>query len=165
INRPGFNHPGASRNASEFTRSAALCAGPPPAKGRSPGDRRRGSAPGAKGHRAGRFTVRPGAPADHIVIDPLRCGFMGTGGFMDTGGGQTEARRAVWRARHAVRQARVAAATRAYRDTLVREMFALPVRDCVYRCIGRPVSLLRAGYLTSLDELGRSEEHTSELQS
>src|ERR1019366_6554491 len=47
-----------------------------------------------------------------------------------------------------------AAATRAYRAPLVREMFALPVRDCVYRCIGRPVSLLRAGYLTSLDELG-----------
>jgi len=76
---------------------------------------------------------------------------------MGAGGGQTEARRAVWRARHAVRQARVAAATRAYRDTLVREMFALPVRDCVYRCIGRPVSLLRAGYLTSLDELGLTQ--------
>ena len=76
---------------------------------------------------------------------------------MGAGGGQTEARRAVRRARQAVRQARVAAATRAYRDTLVREMFALPVRDCVYRCIGRPVSLLRAGYLTSLDELGLTQ--------
>jgi hypothetical protein len=67
---------------------------------------------------------------------------------------QTEAQRAVRRARHAASQARIVAAGRAYRETLVREMFALPVRDCAYRCIGRPVRLLRAGYLTSLDELG-----------
>src|ERR1039457_7440706 len=67
-------------------------------------------------------------------------GLMGTGGFMGAGGGQTEARQAVRRARQAVRQARGAAATPGDRGTLVREMFALPVRDCVYRCIGRPVS-------------------------
>ena len=73
---------------------------------------------------------------------------------MSSSGGQTEAQQAVQRARHAASQARIAAAGRTYRETLVREMFALPVRDCAYRCIGRPVRLLRAGYLTSLDELG-----------
>jgi hypothetical protein len=67
---------------------------------------------------------------------------------------QTEAQRAVQRARHAASQARIAAAARAYPDTLVRELFARPVRDCVYRCIGRPVNLLRAGRQTSLGELG-----------
>jgi Methyltransferase domain len=73
---------------------------------------------------------------------------------MTSSGEQTEAQRAVRRARHAASQARIAAAGRAYRETLVRELFAIPVRDCAYRCIGRPVRLLRAGYLTSLDELG-----------
>ncbi|MDQ2812078.1 MAG: class I SAM-dependent methyltransferase [Actinomycetota bacterium] len=73
---------------------------------------------------------------------------------MTTSGERAEAQRAVLRARHAASQARIAAAGRAYRETLVREMFALPVRDCAHRCIGRPVRLLRAGYLTSLDELG-----------
>jgi len=65
-----------------------------------------------------------------------------------------EAQRAVLRARYTASQARMTAATRAYRKTLVREMFAQPVREQAYRCIGRPVSLLRAGYLASLDELG-----------
>ncbi len=60
---------------------------------------------------------------------------------MSTGGGQAEAQQAV---RHAAGQARTAAASRAHRDTLVREMFAQPVRDCAYRCVGRPVSVLRA---------------------
>lgn len=73
---------------------------------------------------------------------------------MSSGCEQTDAQRAVKRARHAANKARVIAATRAYRETLVVEMFAQPVRDCVYRCIGRPVSLLQAGCLTSLDELG-----------
>jgi SAM-dependent methyltransferase len=73
---------------------------------------------------------------------------------MATGDGQTEAERAVSRARQAASQARLAAATRAYRGTPVRELFALPIRDCVYQCAGRPISLLLAGYLTSLDELG-----------
>ncbi len=76
---------------------------------------------------------------------------------MSTGGGQAEAQRAVRRARHAASQARIAAASRAHRDTLVREMFALPVRDCAYRCVGRPVSVLRAGRQTPLDELGLSQ--------
>ncbi len=66
----------------------------------------------------------------------------------------TEAQRAVQRARDAASQARIAAAARAYPDTLVRELFARPVRDCVYRCIGRPVNLLRAGRQASLGELG-----------
>jgi hypothetical protein len=65
-----------------------------------------------------------------------------------------EAQRAVLRARQTASQARMTAATRAYRKALVREMFAQPVRDHAYRCIGRPVSLLRAGYLASLEELG-----------
>jgi len=69
----------------------------------------------------------------------------------------TEAQRAVQRARHAASQARIAAATRAYPDTLVRELFARPVRDCAYRCIGRPVNLLRAGRQTSLGELGLTQ--------
>jgi hypothetical protein len=78
----------------------------------------------------------------------------GHGGFMSGGGGWTEAQQAVRRARHAASQARSAAATRAYRETLVREIFAVPVRDRAYRCVGRPVSVLRAGCLTPLGELG-----------
>jgi hypothetical protein len=73
---------------------------------------------------------------------------------MSSGCEQTEAQRAVKRARHAADKARGVAATQAYRQTLVRELFAVPVRDCAHRCLGRPVSLLRAGGLTSLDELG-----------
>ena len=75
---------------------------------------------------------------------------------MDTGGGRAEAQQAVRRARHAASQARIAAANRAHRDTMVREMFALPVRDCANRCVGRPVSVLRAGQ-TPLDELGLNQ--------
>ena len=67
---------------------------------------------------------------------------------------QTEAQRAVKRARHAADKARGVAASQAYRQTLVRELFAGPVRNCAHRCLGRPVSLLRAGGLTPLDELG-----------
>ena len=67
---------------------------------------------------------------------------------------QADAQRAVQRARHAANKARIGAAAKEHRETLVREMFALPVRDCVYRCIGRPVGLLRAGRLTPLAELG-----------
>jgi hypothetical protein len=73
---------------------------------------------------------------------------------MNPGREHHEAQRAVLRARYTASQARMTAATRAYRKTLVREMFAQPVRDYAYRCIGRPVSLLRAGHLASLDELG-----------
>jgi SAM-dependent methyltransferase len=73
---------------------------------------------------------------------------------MSSGCEQTDAQRAVKRARHAANKARIVAATRAYRETLVRELFAIPVRECTYRCLGRPVSLLRAGCLTPLEELG-----------
>jgi hypothetical protein len=65
-----------------------------------------------------------------------------------------EAQRAVLRARQTASQARMTAATRAYRQALVRETFAQPVRDHACRCLGRPVSLLRAGYQASLEELG-----------
>jgi hypothetical protein len=72
-----------------------------------------------------------------------------------------EAQRAVLRARQTASQARMTAATRAYRKALVREMFAQPVRDHACRCIGRPVSLLRAGYLASPDELGLDQLRAS----
>ena len=72
----------------------------------------------------------------------------------DGGGGQAEAQQAVRRARHAASQARSAAASRAYRESMILQMFAQPVRDCAYRCVGRPVDLLRAGCQTPLAELG-----------
>jgi hypothetical protein len=69
-----------------------------------------------------------------------------------------EAQEAVQRARQAASQARLAAAARAQRDqlreTLTREMFARPVRDYAHRNPGRPVRVLRAGFLASPDELG-----------
>ena len=75
--------------------------------------------------------------------------------------GAPDVQRAVQQARHAASQARLAAAARAQRDrlreTLVREMFARPVRDCAHRSLGRPVRVLRAGALTPLDELGLSQ--------
>ncbi len=65
------------------------------------------------------------------------------------------------RARHAASQARRAAEARAQRDrlreTLVREMFARPVRDYAHRNAGRPVRVLRAGFGASPDELGLSQ--------
>jgi hypothetical protein len=73
---------------------------------------------------------------------------------MDLARDHDEAQRAVLRARHTASQARMTAATRAYRQALVRELFAQPVRDHACRCLGRPVSLLRAGYQASLEELG-----------
>jgi SAM-dependent methyltransferase len=76
---------------------------------------------------------------------------------MSAGDERTGAQQAVQRARHAASQARIAAATRAYRETLVRAMFALPVRDCAYKRVGRRVSVLRAGCLTPLDELGLAQ--------
>lgn len=71
-----------------------------------------------------------------------------------TDGARAAADRAVSRARHAASAARMAAAHRAHRDTLVRELFAQPTRDRAGRCVGRPVSVLRAGLLTPLAELG-----------
>jgi hypothetical protein len=68
------------------------------------------------------------------------------------------AQQAVQRARYAASQARRAADARAQRDklreTLVREMFARPVRDYAHRNAGRPVRVLRAGFGASPDELG-----------
>jgi SAM-dependent methyltransferase len=67
---------------------------------------------------------------------------------------QADAQRAVQRARQTADAVRLAVAAQAYSQGLVREMFAQPVHDYVVGCIGRPVRLLRAGCLTSLDELG-----------
>ncbi len=67
---------------------------------------------------------------------------------------QADAQRAVRRARQAADAVRLAVAAQAYSQGLVREMFAQPVHDYVVGCIGRPVRLLRAGCLTSPDELG-----------
>jgi SAM-dependent methyltransferase len=80
---------------------------------------------------------------------------------MSSGCERTGAQQAVERARNAAGQARLAAAALAYRETLVREMFALPVRDCVRQCAGRPVSVLRAGCLTPLGELGLGQLRAS----
>lgn len=67
---------------------------------------------------------------------------------------QADAQRAVRRARQTADAVRIAVAARAYSQGLVREMFAQPVHDYMVGCIGRPVRLLQAGCLTSLDELG-----------
>ncbi len=67
---------------------------------------------------------------------------------------QADARRAVLRARQTADAVRLAIAAQAHLQGLVREMFAQPVHDYVVGCIGRPVHLLRAGCLTSPDELG-----------
>jgi hypothetical protein len=73
----------------------------------------------------------------------------------------SDVQRSVQRARHAASQARQAADARAQRDklreTLVREMFARPVRDYAHRNAGRPVRVLRAGFGASSDELGLSQ--------
>jgi SAM-dependent methyltransferase len=69
-------------------------------------------------------------------------------------GAATEAQHAVTRARHAARKVRRDAAAEADREKLVVGVFAQPVRDYVYQCVGRPVNLLQAGSVTSLDELG-----------
>ena len=42
---------------------------------------------------------------------------------------------------------------RPHHQTSPLDVFAQPVRDYVYQCLGRPVNLLRAGSATSLDEL------------
>jgi SAM-dependent methyltransferase len=46
------------------------------------------------------------------------------------------------------------AATEAHRQALVLDFFAQPVHDYVYQSLGRPVTLLRAGCITPLAELG-----------
>jgi SAM-dependent methyltransferase len=84
--------------------------------------------------------------------------YSGAGDFMSDGGrGRAEAQQAVRRARHAASQARSAAANRAYRESMILQMFAQPVRDCAYRCVGRPVYLLRAGRQAPLAELGLAQ--------
>ncbi len=73
----------------------------------------------------------------------------------------SDVQRSVQRARHAASQARQAADARAQRDrlreTLARELFARPVRDCAHRNAGRPVRVLRAGLGASPEELGLSQ--------
>jgi SAM-dependent methyltransferase len=66
--------------------------------------------------------------------------------------GEGAAARAGTKARRATRKTPRAAED--YRRSLVFDFFAQPVHDYAHRCIGRPVSLLQAGCLTSLDELG-----------
>ena len=80
---------------------------------------------------------------------------------MNPAGENAEAQRAVLRARQTATQARMTAATRAYRQALVRELFAQPVREHACRCLGRPVSLLRAGSLAAPDELGLDQLRAS----
>lgn len=74
---------------------------------------------------------------------------------------RAEVQQAVRRARHAVSQARVAAAAREQRESMTRDLFALPVRECAYRCLGRPVRVLRAGALTPAGELGLDQLRAS----
>lgn len=64
------------------------------------------------------------------------------------------AQEAVQRARHAASTARQAAASRARRTQDEREMFARPVQDYLYRALGRPLNVLRAGTRTPIGELG-----------
>ncbi len=73
------------------------------------------------------------------------------GGAAGTSG---EARRAVMRARHAASRARQVAASQAHRARSERELFARPTRDYLYRALGRPVAVLRAGSRAPIEELG-----------
>jgi SAM-dependent methyltransferase len=61
---------------------------------------------------------------------------------------------AISRARRAARQVRTEAASEAHRQAQVLDFFAQPVRDYVHQSLGRPVSVLRAGCVTPLAELG-----------
>jgi SAM-dependent methyltransferase len=74
----------------------------------------------------------------------------------DTGPGQPAepVAEAVRRARRAARKVHSEAATEARRQALVLDFFAQPVRDYVYQSLGRPVTVLRAGRVTPLAELG-----------
>ncbi|HLI36127.1 MAG TPA: class I SAM-dependent methyltransferase [Streptosporangiaceae bacterium] len=71
--------------------------------------------------------------------------------------GDGAAQRAVRRARQAASRARQAAASEAERAGRVREMFARPVHDYMYKALGRPVAVLRAGGTAPLEELGLDE--------
>ena len=61
---------------------------------------------------------------------------------------------AISRARRAAGRVRDDAATEAHRQAMVLEFFAQPVHDYVYQSLGRPVTVLRAGCVTPLAELG-----------
>jgi hypothetical protein len=80
---------------------------------------------------------------------------------MNPAGENAAALRAVLRAQQTATQARMTAATRAHRQAQVRELFAQPVREHACRCLGRPVSLLRAGSLAAPDELGLDQLRAS----
>jgi SAM-dependent methyltransferase len=71
--------------------------------------------------------------------------------------GDSAAQRAVRRARQTASRARQAAASEAERTGRVREMFARPVHDYMYKALGRPVAVLRAGGTAPLEELGLDE--------
>ena len=79
-------------------------------------------------------------------------GKAGKGGKAERAAGKAE--RAASRADRAAGKARGSAAAQAHLDGMALDFFAAPVRDQVSRCIGRPVSLLRAGCQTPLAELG-----------
>lgn len=83
----------------------------------------------------------------------------GGAGEDDAGGGSGHGTaepvaEAISRARRAARRVRSDEASQAQRQALVLDFFAQPVRDYVYRSLGRPVTVLRAGCVTPLAELG-----------
>jgi SAM-dependent methyltransferase len=61
---------------------------------------------------------------------------------------------AISRARRASRKVHSDAATEAQRQALVLDFFAQPVHDYVYQSLSRPVTVLRAGCVTPIAELG-----------
>ncbi|HEY2520630.1 MAG TPA: methyltransferase domain-containing protein [Streptosporangiaceae bacterium] len=74
------------------------------------------------------------------------------------------AQEAVQRARHAASTARQAAASRAQRAQSERDLFAQPVQDYLYRALGRPLNVLRAGTRTPIGELGLARLRDSGYQ-
>ena len=68
--------------------------------------------------------------------------------------GEEPVARAISRARRATRKVHDDAALEAQRQALVLDFFAQPVHDYVYQSLGRPVTVLRAGCVTPLTELG-----------
>lgn len=110
--------------------------------------------PGSRGDGpAGQGSGPPGAgetPAGHAGRPAPSEGSAAAQAAARTG----DARQAVIRARHAASRARLAAETEAQRAKLVRELFAQPVRDCIYQVLGRPLAVLRAGGQTPVGELG-----------
>ncbi len=64
------------------------------------------------------------------------------------------AQQAVIRARHAASKARLMAEGEAQHARLVRDLFAQPVHDYLFQALGRPLTVLRAGRQTPIEELG-----------